>query len=520
MTTVDILRPSTNDNFYDPDDVGPRDSPRTQAMTVNLVPSPSPPPTVPLPPISADSTPGPEEGRKGPTRSKVRPSQGDAVLIAHMAGGKHIDIARKAGEDPLASNMEGEDAPMDGTTNIVIASVEQKVESQDKVEKEEGKDDTMDVIEEPVAQNNHITPNFLATLAADALRQTERHSPEEAQKNVPPKSPIPKSESPAPEAEFMEGVKTTPIPSIKNLYVDDPSSSVSHLSPERRYDSAAKSPSADGELPPIRHHSPQSSLTNGNGSSQITLPSITAQLGDINHLAEVATAGENVFAQSPPGRAPPRFAAVPSHGSPPKSPNDVFRNQLPSPSGGFFPYPNSNRRPSQSSGEPPPPYQSPNSGSSTETPSSDQSGSTPLLGMNRMSIEGITNPQIGGFQCNYQGCGAAPFQTQYLLNSHRNVHSQNRPHYCSVKGCPRSEGGKGFKRKNEMIRHGLVHDSPGYVCPFCPDREHKYPRPDNLQRHVRVHHVDKDKDDAQLRDVLSQRPEGPSRGRRRRTGTS
>lgn len=98
-----------------------------------------------------------------------------------------------------------------------------------------------------------------------------------------------------------------------------------------------------------------------------------------------------------------------------------------------------------------------------------------------------------------------------------------------------------------MIRHGLVHDSPGYVCPFCPDREHKYPRPDNLQRyvlsmicqvaikghesyireivltknrHVRVHHVDKDKDDIQLRDVLAQRPEGPSRGRRRRGGTT
>ena len=35
-----------------------------------------------------------------------------------------------------------------------------------------------------------------------------------------------------------------------------------------------------------------------------------------------------------------------------------------------------------------------------------------------------------------------------------------------------------------MIRHGLVHQSPGYVCPFCPDREHKYPRPDNLQRYA------------------------------------
>lgn len=124
----------------------------------------------------------------------------------------------------------------------------------------------------------------------------------------------------------------------------------------------------------------------------------------------------------------------------------------------------------------------------------------------------------GSFGCNYPGCTAPPFQTQYLLNSHANVHSSDRPHYCPVAGCPRAEGGKGFKRKNEMIRHGLVHDSPGYMCPFCPDREHRYPRPDNLQRHVRVHHIDKDKDDPALREVLNQRAEGTNKGRRRRTG--
>ncbi|EEY20854.1 C2H2 type zinc finger domain-containing protein [Verticillium alfalfae VaMs.102] len=140
--------------------------------------------------------------------------------------------------------------------------------------------------------------------------------------------------------------------------------------------------------------------------------------------------------------------------------------------------------------------------------------------LDRMSIDGLTNPQPGGFTCEFAGCTAPPFQTQYLLNSHANVHSSARPHYCAVPGCPRSEGGKGFKRKNEMIRHGLVHESPGYVCPFCPDREHKYPRPDNLQRHVRVHHVGTDKDDPLLREVLSQRPDGPNRGRRRRGGTT
>lgn len=104
----------------------------------------------------------------------------------------------------------------------------------------------------------------------------------------------------------------------------------------------------------------------------------------------------------------------------------------------------------------------------------------------------------------------------------------------------RSEGGKGFKRKNEMIRHGLVHSSPGFVCPFCPEREHRYPRPDNLQRyggsiapradgwlaaltdgrphrHVRAHHTDKDRDDPVLREVLSQqRTESQGKTRRRR----
>ena len=38
----------------------------------------------------------------------------------------------------------------------------------------------------------------------------------------------------------------------------------------------------------------------------------------------------------------------------------------------------------------------------------------------------------------------------------------------------------------------------------------------NAPRHVRVHHVDKQKDDPDLRKVLAQRPEGSSRGRRRR----
>lgn len=57
------------------------------------------------------------------------------------------------------------------------------------------------------------------------------------------------------------------------------------------------------------------------------------------------------------------------------------------------------------------------------------------------------------YRCPHAGCKAAPFQTQYLLNSHMNVHSNTRTHFCPVRGCPRGPGGKGFKRKNEMIRY-------------------------------------------------------------------
>ncbi|QQK40241.1 Zinc finger, C2H2-like [Penicillium digitatum] len=143
------------------------------------------------------------------------------------------------------------------------------------------------------------------------------------------------------------------------------------------------------------------------------------------------------------------------------------------------------------------------------------------VGMGDRHLLAASTPQanggpVGSYKCTHPGCTAAPFQTQYLLNSHANVHSQDRPHFCPVEGCPRALGGKGFKRKNEMMRHGLVHNSPGYVCPFCPDQQHKYPRPDNLQRHVRVHHVDKNKDDPILRQVLAQRPLGSARGRKRR----
>ncbi|KAF1842060.1 uncharacterized protein K460DRAFT_178202 [Cucurbitaria berberidis CBS 394.84] len=116
----------------------------------------------------------------------------------------------------------------------------------------------------------------------------------------------------------------------------------------------------------------------------------------------------------------------------------------------------------------------------------------------------------GDFRCDYPGCNAAPFQTQYILNSHANVHTSQG------QDIPEAKAREGSKRKSEMLRYEPIHRAPGYVCPFCPDSEHRYPRPDSLYRHVRAHHVDKDVNDSQLRNVLAQGPDREIYGRKRR----
>jgi hypothetical protein len=442
MTTVEAPHAFQND-VYDPDDVGPQDSPLLKPLKPKLQPTPSPPPD------GSDSD-----------DAKPVPSQGDAVLIGLLGGGKALEVARTAATELLASDDEMSDGSEKGV-EVSAAMVQ-----------------TGSSIE-------------LEALAAGALNAVKLNAAHAATTPMGPAEPPPTEAYVAPRLNGHEQkVAMEALPAMKT---EPPEDGKRHMSPN------LFNPQSGDELAPIQQPSPKCEKTNG-----FTLPSITAQLGHLTQLADAATATADKdpnsvhrpsISQSPPG--PPLFqvgsAAHPgTQTSPPISPNDNFRRELPSPGRATVPaaspyYYSNPRRPSLASEGPPYPAATPHdySSSTTETPSTDQSGSTPAClpsTIDRMSIDGITNPQIGGFQCTYPGCSAQPFQTQYLLNSHANVHSSNRPHYCPVKGCPRGEGGKGFKRKNEMIRHGLVHESPGYVCPYCVDREHKYPRPDNLQR--------------------------------------
>lgn len=417
MTTVQNHQQSyapLPDDIYDPDDVVFPGSPPLQPLKVNVRPSPTPPFMVPIPPSPLDINSGSPSGtsrRKEARRPKIAPSQSDAGLVGIMADGRAPDIAWRAGNELLAADPDDDDDPAMNGSNHVEVEVEVDevgMGTETGVGGEVGGeavrggecDSARTEREKEAMENDGLA--LVAAQAVDALMKAQGASP--------PQKQIAMSKSPRGGGELADEARSaiSPIPPRTAAHLDG---SRSPLSPESAAQSDVQT-SAAGELPPIRQLSSNTGLINGSGGP-ITLPSITAQLGDINHLPEPPSAGESPYAQSPPARPPPLFAAAPSHGSPPKSPNDTFRRELPSPGRApFFNYNNAHRRPSQSEAIH---YSSAGdySSANTETPSTDQSGATPAI--DRMSIDGITNPQIGGFQCTHPGCTAQPFQTQVCI---------------------------------------------------------------------------------------------------------
>lgn len=475
MTTA--AAPASAHDVYDPDAVVPRNSPLLVPKKVTFRPSISPPPDIPLVQVS----PPPSPGSRKTKRHKVRPSQGDAVLIGIMDNGRHPDIATMAGQEALPSDSEEVSSSPDTDSSMD--------ESEIMADSEEL---GANGVEKPPARGSGKggaqpgSPSDLQSLAGGALAALalgDHKSPSEdgrtsttvGDTDTEASRPSDSSPPPAitrPETAIRRDERPQPV-------IPAPYSPTDYYSPRTGTFTSPTGSLAGpgpGELPPIQNASPRSESNAG-----IALPSIR------DHLGPEALSPAS-FQQSPPSIPGPGMTRLPSisHASPPISPHELYARDPRSPHSvllppsPFYPFPPSGMTHRASLDY--------NSGS---TPSTDHSASTPATSTHsvadRMSIDGLafSNPQdVGQYVCKFEGCRAPPFQTQYLLNSHANVHSQSRPHYCPVKGCPRSEGGKGFKRKNEMIRHGLVHESPGYVCPFCPDREHKYPRPDNLQRFV------------------------------------
>ncbi|KAI6757395.1 hypothetical protein HG531_003220 [Fusarium graminearum] len=414
---------------YDPDDVVPRGSPLMTPLRPKLEPSPSPPPEIPATQVSlSTSCIG---GRDKSNRHKVRPTSGDAVLVAYLDNGRDPEIARAAGRESLPCDEESPDE-----------------DAQDRS-----------------ASENLMSGPSLRHLAAGALQAASIATAPSTLAAAVPKT-IPDISIPTGQLSIHDEPPVTAL-------------STSRYVSTNRVASPLIPPS--GPLPPL--HGVRAPV----GESKETipsqsLPSLRSTFGELRDLApehlpeqelgRVPSGPSSTFPASPAGNIGHRFS-VSTLSSSPCSPPEGYRTLSPhsAPSASIHYYATNGTHPRA-------PTEYSSSSNAGETPNTDHSVSTPATSTSinsasitdRMSIDGITHPQhmTGSYTCTVPGCNAAPFQTQYLLNSHMNVHSSARPHYCPVKGCPRSEGGKGFKRKNEMIRHGNIniHDRIIYSDTF------------------------------------------------------
>ncbi len=459
------------------------------------------PPRAPALPASVSLPP--HRGNKSNRRRKARPSQSDALLLGHLDGFRQ---ATSTYHEIDSGSSEDED--VDETESSVGSSSYRDASPAEQLAR--GKDHRG--LSEPRAGDAgdpRMRPGFppeenmgafdlkgLRCLAAGALAAFT--SPTQPEPDAGPTPPVTKND--------VVGGKAQPMPlppmSTHARRTEPPTSddrNLAHALPSPYSPPSIHSPREQGRehgrtpVPiKVEVKSPTTSIRSASLSEGLppilnsprethTLPSIRSQLpADFPLAGTGLRAPSHGFPGSP--HALPPLASF-HIASPPLPPSEPYRDPLPlSPvhplatptlgAGFYFAQVSGHHRPHDYASHSP------------EMPGSHPSCSPP--GLDRMSIDGMTVPP-GSYVCKVPGCTAQPFQTQYLLNSHANVHSSARPHYCPVPGCARGEGGKGFKRKNEMIRHGLVHESPGYVCPFCPDRDHRYPRPDNLQRYVHIY---------------------------------
>ncbi|QGA20858.1 hypothetical protein EYB26_008568 [Talaromyces marneffei] len=461
-------------DVYDSDDALNR-SPRLQPSVVNYGPD------VSIPPFLQEKQKRASANGKRDSSSSPTSSEADVVLLGTLAPDRP-DIAREVGEGSPPIDSESEDDSRTRVAHISSKSNETQVVAAKTA---------LGLMTEEPKRNHTSLPSIHQLVSQDPILA---EPPFAVRQTSPPRSLQPLGR-PRQDSLATSNVGKYTIPPPNNL--DFPAL-------QAPTPSAASSPEHSQSLPSIGQA--LASLDSGAASTPFA-PTPTPQLSRGPSTLSTISTGPTLETSFAPSQMPTPY----SHPSPMSLKDLSATSPLSQPQYAMHPpslTPDTSNMTaySEASLRGAPVGRSPTHGYPTPT-------EVRAAGEEHPDVL-ISGPSM--YKCSYPGCTAGAFQTQYLLNSHANVHSQDRPHFCPVAGCPRGIGGKGFKRKNEMIRHGLVHDSPGYVCPFCTDQQHKYPRPDNLQRHVRVHHVDKDKDDPLLRDVLAQRPKGSGRGRRRR----
>ena len=456
--------------YYEDDAI--QHSPLLQAKIVRGTPSPEP---SFLP--RAVSTSPPESDRNSRYRSKSKrrrgiPSLGDAVLVNFLANGNRPDLAYIAGEEPLEPEPFPEISKTSvsgGTDDEMEFPLPRGASAADLAIETDAAGVTELVDKNHVDHDGHREPTEsvkvrpkIVTMAFLPLEEAPTSVDTDPVKDRPP-SPVTNGTNATqdlPSAPNGDHVQEDNSPQrIRPSSRHDPSThsqdtSSTAISPLRQYAIPASQASPDETLPAMQTSPTQSSKP---PLGQQTLPGIHAHL---RSLADVPISdggiranglgiqtrqtfpGVNGASHSPPkdfcpiraatfaspqSRANGRYTATypitersPVSTLGDTSPHETFRpSQDPtsmSPPGNLGPRPfPSNRLTPQS--------ETPLSAESQISTSSFNTVTSP--NGDRMSIEGdrpilpplsASAPLIGGgFKCEYTGCNAPPFQTQYLL---------------------------------------------------------------------------------------------------------
>ena len=489
-----LLMSQDQDIFYDVDRdiIGPHRSPPLVAVKPNFESEDSPPPLVRIDP-SSDSTdvedtdgvrPRKPKRRKGQTK----PTFADGVLIRSLDPSQEL-LARQAESTALesasqseADEEDNEAVPPPGReqmrrSNHVVRNGATQASTQSKtiaeaalsaISESHDNGDDWPMIDTPVTGAEEILSRSPPRAPS---KNNKSDYAEQAPTSLQPKPPdLPKKQfdtRPPPLGEGKLRVHVKP----------------SQASEEDEEDSIVKSPAigkfaitprnapADIILPAMHQRSPPRSSPAGSPDHRQTLPNIKTAIGNIHDTSLAGFASMSPIIGRPLSAHIASFASPASYSamSPPGPPSHynwrtTTRDSNNSTSSEYTSSSAPTSTPASSIVMASPAASNPSS--LTAVPEQDRDNnrrdSTKDFGPDSRS-ESPEEPDpedaldsapfaSGSYKCTYQGCTAAPFQTQYLLNSHMNVHSNTRTHFCPVKSCPRGPGGQGFKRKNEMIR--------------------------------------------------------------------
>lgn len=441
---------------YDSDDAYPK-SPGLQPIKIKSTPSPSPPPFPPQhsqPVVTQTVSPTTSSSRRRKRNNRTRPSQGDTVLLSFLEPNRP-DIARAAGEralnsdsDPEPSDSEDERRPPMQTADEAAIRVAQAA-----LRKFHGDSHVHPVtttklpLARPVATVTEIGPDQDTDMDRNSPKpKTEEQQSRKTIENVAPHIvtglPTPENfpkggtEGPTPGSTRPDQNSPATSPNLRDLAIPD-----SQASPEERL------PALQNPASPNRDNSV--------GSPNQRLPSFR-QLSEIAEQATQENEHRASFSHRPsisstgaPALSPTLVSRVPLNGNTRRSPPTQFPPLNPlspvnshnsadiklSPPSNFQLF-SSSRRPSTLSDSSnatafPPPLALTSSSTNESYGSRGSDAYSPPMrprsDSHRMSIDGITHPNPAaqiqhvpphgstGFKCDYPGCNAPPFQTQYLL---------------------------------------------------------------------------------------------------------